>query len=269
MNHDPYHDGGNRADFVGELGEAIRQNPVPAALVGAGFLWLLMGGREVLLGGASHSLLSGAGEGAKRSSRAAYRGARYAGSAGLGRCQSNGGRRCPTRLSAFRIGVSNAAEAVSSAAGNLAEQVTHAASETAGRVRSSREDAELDDSYRNPEFSVAKRMQNSLADLFAQQPLLLGAVGIAIGAGIAASMPRSEAEDRLMGSTADAAKSRGEALWQEAKKRGTDLASRGLDEAEARDLTPEAAADVARAIGSKVAGIAEKASKDIADRIKG
>ena len=79
MNHDPYHDGGNRADFIGELGEAIRQNPVPAALVGAGFLWLLMGGREVLLGGASHSLLSGAGEGAKRSGRAAYRGARYAG----------------------------------------------------------------------------------------------------------------------------------------------------------------------------------------------
>jgi hypothetical protein len=268
MNHDPYYDGGNRADFVGELGEAIRQNPVPAALVGAGFLWLLMGGREVLLGGASHALLSGAGQGGKRSSRAAYRGARYAGaraSEGVSRMGEDA-----TRLSSrISDGVSSTAEAVSRAAGNLAEQVTHAARETAGRVRSSREDAELDDSYRNPEFSVAKRMQDSLADLFAQQPLLLGAVGIAIGAGIAASMPRSEAEDRLMGSTADAAKSRGEALWQEAKKRGTDLASRGLDEAEARDLTPEAAADVARAIGSKVAGIAEKASKDIVDRIKG
>ena len=63
--------------------------------------------------------------------------------------------------------------------------------------------------------------------------------------------------------------SRGEALWEEAKKRGTDIASRGLEEAKAQGLTPEAAADVARTIGSKVAGVAEKAGKDIADRIKG
>ena len=213
MNYDPYHDGRNRSDFIGELGDAIRQNPVPAALVGAGFLWLLMGGRDVMLGGASRSLLSGVGEGAKRSGRAAYRGARYAGaqaSEGVSR-MAEGAAHLGSRIS---DGVSGAAEAVSGAAGNVAEQVTHAASETAERVWSSREDPEADDSYakrrlHRRETSVAKRMQDSLADLFAQQPLLLGAVGIAIGAGIAASMPRSEAEDRLMGATADAAREPG------------------------------------------------------------
>ena len=72
-----------------------------------------------------------------------------------------------------------------------------------------------------------------------------------------------------MGATADAARGRGEALWQEAKKRGTDIASRGLDEAKAQGLTPEAAADVARTIASKVSSITKNAGRDVVDRIKG
>ena len=268
MNYDSYNDVRDRPDFIGELGDAIRQNPVPAALVGAGILWLFMGGRDVMLGGASRSLLGGVEEGAERGSRAVYRGARYAGaqaSEGVSRVAESAVQ-LGSRIS---DGVSAAAGTVSSVASNVAEQATHAASETAERVWSSREDAEPDNSYENRGTSVARRMQDSLADLFAQQPLLLGAVGLAIGAGIAASMPGSEAENRLMGATADAARGRGEALWEEAKKRGTEIAARGLEEAKAQGITPETAADVARSIGSKVAGVAEKASKDIADRIKG
>jgi hypothetical protein len=268
MNSDAYHHGSNRADFIGELGEAIRQNPVTAALVGAGFLWLLMGGRDVSLGGASHSLLSGAGQGAKQSSRAAYRGARYAGaraSEGVSRMGETAAR----LGSGISDTVSGAAETVSGAVGDLANQVTHSASEASGRVWSSREDTEDDSSEESGGTSVAKRVQDSLADLFARQPLMLGAVGIAIGAGIAASMPRSEAEDRFMGPTSEAARDRGQALWEKAKKRGTEIAIKGLEEAKAQGITPEAAAGAVRTIGSRVAGVAEKASKDIADRIKG
>ena len=268
MNYDSYNDVRDRPDFIGELGDAIRQNPVPAALVGAGILWLFMGGREVVLGDASRSLLGNVGEGARQGGRATYRGVRYAGaqaSEGVSR-MAESAVQLGSRIS---DGVSSAAGAVSGAAGNVAEQVTNAASETAERMWSSREDAEPDGSHENRGTSVARRMQDSLANLFAQQPLLLGAVGLAIGAGIAASMPGSEAENRLMGATADAARSRGEALWQEAKMRGTAIASRGLDEAKARGLTPEAAADVTRTIASKVSSVTENAGRDIVDRIKG
>ena len=110
--------------------------------------------------------------------------------------------------------------------------------------------------------------QEALADLFARQPLLLGAVGAAIGAAIAASMPASDAENRLMGETADAVKDRAGELWDETKKRGADLASKGLAEAERQGLTAEAAGAAARSIVSKVAGLAEKAGNDIVDRTR-
>jgi hypothetical protein len=268
MNSYAYDHGSNRSDFVGELGDAIRQNPVPAALVGAGFLWLLMGGRGVSLGDASSSLLAGMGEGTKRSTRAAYRGARYVGtqaSEGVSRVGESAGR----LSSGISDRVSGAAETVSGAVGDIAKEVTRTAEEAGERIWSSRGDFEANDSYESREESVAERVQASLADLFRQQPLLLGAVGIAIGAGIAASMPRSEAEDRFLGAAADAARDQGQALWEKAKERGTEIASRGLEEAKVQGITPEAAASAVRTIGSKVAGVAEKASKDISDRIKG
>jgi hypothetical protein len=108
--------------------------------------------------------------------------------------------------------------------------------------------------------------QHALVDLFARQPLMLGAVGVAIGAAIAASLPLSYGENRLMGETADALKDRAGKLWDETKHRGTDLASQGLKEAEAQGLTPEAAARAVRSVASKVAGLAENIGSDIVNR---
>jgi hypothetical protein len=262
-NHDPR----DQSDFIGELGDAIRQNPVPAALVGAGILWLFMGKRDFTLGATARSFLETAGEGARKGARGVSRGAHYAGaqaSAGVGRITES----VAHLGSQISDGVAGAAGAVSGVATNVAEQATHVANETVERVWSSGGDTQSEDSFEGRGASVATRLQNSLSDLFSQQPLLLGAVGLAIGAGIAASVPRSQAEARLIGPTADAARKRGEALWREAKKRGTEIASRGLEEAEAQGLTPKAAADVARTVASKVAGVTEKAGKDIVDRIK-
>ena len=89
MNYDTYNDGRGRPDFIGELGDAMRQNPVPAALVGAGILWLFMGGRDVVLGGASRTLLEGLrspDEAAAAAVRASNAGRR------LRQCQSDGGK---------------------------------------------------------------------------------------------------------------------------------------------------------------------------------
>jgi hypothetical protein len=68
-----------------------------------------------------------------------------------------------------------------------------------------------------------------------------------------------------MGETADAVKDRAGEVWKETKRRGADLASKGLEEAERQGLTAEAAGAAARSIVSKVAGLAEKAGNDIAD----
>src|SRR5436190_23295068 len=39
------------SDFVSALSEAVRENPIPAALIGMGVLWLFMGGSNTSLFG--------------------------------------------------------------------------------------------------------------------------------------------------------------------------------------------------------------------------
>ena len=46
-------------------------------------------------------------------------------------------------------------------------------------------------------------VRSNLSDLFKAQPLALGAIGIAIGAGIAAALPATEIEADYLGETSD------------------------------------------------------------------
>lgn len=269
--HDSRSASATRSDFVGGLSDSIRQNPVPAALVGIGILWLFTGGRHVMLGGAASSAAGGLGRAAQDAGGAAYRGVRDT----TGRVvETLGG----AAESAGRMGV-HAAEAVRSAADAMqsvvsrgGEAVRDAASNATDQIWSESDDMSRrgGSAVPGPSFGgTMERAQSTLADLFERQPLVLGAVGIAIGAALAASLPPSDAENRIMGDTADTVKDRASELWAETKKRGADLASTGLEEAEARGLTPEAAGTAARTIASKVVGLAEKTGKDIIEKTRG
>jgi hypothetical protein len=82
-------------------------------------------------------------------------------------------------------------------------------------------------------------------------------------------MPASSTEKRLMGETADALKEKAQDLATEAAKRAETLASRGLEEAKAQGLTPEAAGKALRGVTEKVVGVADKATEAVATRLKG
>ena len=234
-------------DFIGSLNNSIRENPVPAALVGVGILWLLVGGRTVRLGRASRSIVSGIGRGTRDASNAASWGVREVGghaADGIRGMAEHAGDAGALVTGAVR----SAADALGNTATRTAETVRDAASGATDWMwpRAGAE-AGAGTHVAGPS-SVAdhiRGVQDFLADLFMRRPLLVGAVGAAIGAGIAASMPVSGTEDRLMGDTADAVKEGAEELWKETKRRGVDLASRGLEEAEAQGLTPEAAGKAA------------------------
>src|SRR5262249_39122630 len=51
-------------------------------------------------------------------------------------------------------------------------------------------------------------VRSGLADLFERQPLALAALGVAIGAGIAAALPTTEVEAEYLGEASDAMKER-------------------------------------------------------------
>ena len=105
--------------------------------------------------------------------------------------------------------------------------------------------------------------------MFDKQPLLLGAVGIAVGAGIAASLPASNVENRLMGDTADSLKDKAQELWDETTRRAESMAAKGLEEAKAQGLTPEAAGQALRGVTEKVIGAADVAKQSVSRRLKG
>jgi hypothetical protein len=54
--------------------------------------------------------------------------------------------------------------------------------------------------------SLGSGLQRSLTEVFERQPLLLGALGLGLGAAMAASIPTTEAETAIMGEASDRAR---------------------------------------------------------------
>jgi hypothetical protein len=87
--------------------------------------------------------------------------------------------------------------------------------------------------------------------MFERQPLLVGAVGLAIGAGIAASIRTTEAEKRTFGNASDFVRDTMTQKVAEAKE----MADAALKEANAQGLTPEAGGEALRIVGDTVAQV--------------
>jgi hypothetical protein len=109
-------------------------------------------------------------------------------------------------------------------------------------------------------------MQETLAETFERQPLLLGAVGVAIGAAIAAALPSTELENRMMGEKRDSLKQMAEDLLAEKGAQAKAMAQDALREAERQGLTPEAAAQAVQEMTQKAAGVAEKARATLSEK---
>jgi hypothetical protein len=77
-----------------------------------------------------------------------------------------------------------------------------------------------------------------------QEPLILGVLGLAVGALVGAALPRSETEDRLIGNASDATKGelkdRGQQLYSEAKdkaEKAGEAATRAVSDRQSSNQT--------------------------------
>jgi hypothetical protein len=95
-----------------------------------------------------------------------------------------------------------------------------------------------------------------LSDLFNRQPLLLGALGVAVGAGIAASIRTTAAEERAFGEASESVRG---AVTEKAKAL-KEMADVAVNEAKAQGLTPKAVGEAFRMVGDKVAEVGGKQS---------
>lgn len=230
-------------NFVADLSDAIRRNPLPAALIGMGALWLL-GGRV--------GLSSMAAAGADRIPDAARDAFGSAASA-----------------------VRSSASAVGERIGSVSETVQNTAAATMDKAaRVGREQASTLSGYARAIPGSSADMigdaRSSLAELFRAQPLALGAVGLAIGAGIAAALPVTELESEYLGETSDAFKEKAQSFAAEQASRAADAAENAVNaatsEARKQGLTVDGAKNAASQVSDKVGRIFEAAGKEVSQR---
>lgn len=226
--------------FIHELGDAMRRNPVSTALIGMGVLWLFTGGK--------------AGE---RASRLAH-------NAGLDRVADvasdlvDAGR---ARMHDVTDRVGDGLSDVGAKAANMAQSMRETGAGAYDRAS--------DLGRQIPETGAAlfSEARSRIADLFEEQPLLLGALGVAIGAGIAASLPATTVESELFGDTSDEFKSQARGLVDHASERVTaatrDAVTAAAEEARRQGLTPDGVMKAVGEVGDKARRVAEAAEDNL------
>ena len=234
--------------FLDDLSSAVQANPVPAALIGMGALWMLMGGGRTTA--AAALLASGASRAADSLAPA-------------GETVKSGAEKIGQTVSEF---ASAATDAVGQALGSAAE----AATDAAGRMTSMAADAgkhlgAQSDSVRNTASDLTGSVQGNLTETFERQPLLVGVLGLAIGAAIATAFPKTRMEEDLVGDQAEVVKQKvGDFVSEQAQSVG-EVATRTIEavkeEAELQGLTPAALKEGVAAVRDKATKVASSARR--------
>jgi hypothetical protein len=160
----------------------------------------------------------------------------------------------------------NAAARMSKASANVATGIKQTATQVAGSIVPDLSMSDTVDEARSAfeqritSATVAGRkygtaVQARLAERLERQPLLLGAIGIAIGAGMASAFAITPVEREWMGEQAATARDKLQGLTTEATERAQHVVAEVKDEADKQGLTPDAARNAAAAFVGKVKGV--------------
>lgn len=237
--------------LVDRLNRAIRENPLAAGLIGAGVAWMLFGGTRGIgaAAGFATNVAARTGAAASATTRAA--------AGGLAQSGSNAAAAIKDAGSEVVGSVASLVPDVSLPdADKIVEAATHAQSAI----------SEGFDSAVSKASDYTTTIRSRLSQGLESQPLLLGAIGLAIGAGIASTFATTAVESELMGAQGAAARDKLEDLAGDIKDRAGKVLSDVQEEAGRQGLTPERAKDAASDIGDKVKTLAGAGRDAVAKR---
>ena len=183
--------------FVDSVIIAARENPIAAALIGGGALWFLIGNEK---------LKSVASLAAATAFPSADTGAR---SQQSGRSSVESTQAPPTAPEMDHEGSFGFGETLRHASNVASDAVSNATDQMKDRFEKGADYArdnfgKLDETLPGAEtFSSA---QSSLSRLFERQPLVLGAIGLAVGAAVAGAFRASDLENEWVGEYSDGVK---------------------------------------------------------------
>ena len=180
----------NGGEFANNLGRSVKENPVPAILTAVGIAWMVASSNR------PRSWTADAYD--ERYTRNDFNSDEFdqavtEGDAG-DEDEKEGLTEKAQRLKASAEGtLTEAGQRVKSAAERTRQKLASTKETMSSRLRSTSGTAQIQ----------TQRVREGFNSLLSEQPLLLGALGIAVGAAIGAALPATEQEDRLFGSARD------------------------------------------------------------------
>lgn len=224
-------------DFGQRLSDAVRDNPIPAALVGMGVLWLFMGGNRTTISQMAKEE-SAAGRDAKNLAT------------GVGSKVADTSKQSGEAL--LHAG-SSAAKAVSETATSMMSGANEVVSDAA-------------DAMQRGGTHMVSSLQRDLTDLFERRPLAVGALGLVVGAAIGTAFAPTQAEVETFGEASQALKNQAENLVSAGLETARE-ASTGLT-GQTTSKMGATASEAARSGAQKVAAVAESALHAVQDQLR-
>ena len=112
--------------------------------------------------------------------------------------------------------------------------------------------------------------RDGLSDLFRTQPLALGAIGLAIGAGIAAALPKTDVEDAYLGEASQTVKTQAAEIAGQQVEKATALANDVVEaasaEARKQGLTPDGVKVVANDLTGRFGRVVDAAKNSVGEK---
>ena len=248
-------------DFFDNLTQAVQDNPISAALIGMGTLWLLAGGSSTsLLGKGEKSIIRSRDPVVSSGQDADWLRPSVAPDNANAMATGSVGSRIDGVARNATTVLAEAAAVVHRSASESASQAVNSVSSTydAGLANTSK-------ALQSARYRLSG-MQQIVADTFEQQPLLLGAIGLAVGAGIAAALPGTAAENRLMGDTSEVVKSQVKGFVDD-KSRQAEVVARDI--IQNVSTVPDAAGPALRDVTDKLTRVADAGRQEVVNQLKG
>jgi ElaB/YqjD/DUF883 family membrane-anchored ribosome-binding protein len=253
--------GGATKDAYQSLARYVKENPIPALLVGAGLAWMIIDATT--------------SDGEKKGSYTGPAGTRYDPPEYEGDNQTvTGGESGPGFADSAKDKLGHAKEAVAEVAGTAKEKVsalgdaaTEAAEDVGRRVQQVYQEG------RSTALKMGRDIESGyhsgarvLESAMEEYPLAVGIGFAALGALIGVLLPRTGREDELLGEHSDqlvkATKEKGQELLERGKIVAERVAESALEEARQQGLTPEAASETISEFAGKVGEVARKAKEE-------
>lgn len=205
------------ADFGANLGNAVRDNPLPVALVGIGLAWLMASGRHA----------DGLARQRRRIAvREEMRAASYSSGAHPDEHHEGAAHRAASKIG-------EAGRDMKDKVSDLGHRIGDSTSAAANRAR------EMGQGARARIGEISERSQrsyyrtkDSVSHMVEEQPLLIGALGLAVGTLLGAVLPRTQREDEMMGEARDSLMTRAKDTLREQTANVKESVQRTMNERE-------------------------------------